>query len=299
MLGLQFHPEFVILNKNKDLTVIQAYQYLLNVLRPLYDQGELTSIFRLILEDLGFKKDELLLRPESKLSDDQEKRTIDIIIDLEKERPIQYILGYGWFYEKKFFLEEGVLIPRPETEEMVDNILKENYHPNPTIIDMGTGSGCIALSLSMNIPGAEVVAIEYSDSAMNIAKKNAQFHGLEINFIHDNILCPDYSNYRSKFDLIVSNPPYVRESEKVYMQKNVTHYEPDMALYVSDKNPLIFYKKIEEFCSQKLMDNGLIFLEINEYLGNETAAIFIDKNYSQVAILNDLHGKNRFLKIQK
>jgi release factor glutamine methyltransferase len=299
MLGLQFHWEFVILNKNNDLTVIQAYQYLLNDLRPLYDQRELSSIFRLILEDIGFGKDVLLLRPDTKLSDRQENRIVEIINDLEKEKPIQYILGYAWFYEKKFLLEKGVLIPRPETEELVDLIIKENTRTNPTIIDIGTGSGCIALSLSMNIPGAQLTAMDYSENALNIAKENADFHHLDIKFILDDILNPNFSLYSESFDIVVSNPPYVRLSEKMWMKKNVTDYEPEMALYVSDVDPLIYYRKTEEFCSKKLMAKGLIYLEINEYLGNETAAIFVNKNYSSVDILNDLQGKNRFLKIQK
>lgn len=281
------------------MTVIQAYQNLINNLRTLYEQQELSSMFRLILEDLGFRRDELLLRPDTFLSSEQANKFNTICEDLKKERPIQYIFGYSWFYENKFHVKEGVLIPRPETEELVEHIIKKHRNENVNIIDIGSGSGCISISLAMNITGSRLTAVDSSEEALAIAKENAHLHQLNIHFIHDDILKPDFSRYPEKFDIIVSNPPYVRESEKAYMNKNVTFYEPEIALYVSDKDPLIFYREIERFCSQKLIDKGFLYLEINENLAHETADIFINKNYSQVEILNDMQAKNRFLKIQK
>ena len=256
-------------------------------------------MFRLILEDLGFRRDELLLRPDTFLSSEQANKFNTICEDLKKERPIQYIFGYSWFYENKFHVKEGVLIPRPETEELVEHIIKKHRNENVNIIDIGSGSGCISISLAMNITGSRLTAVDSSEEALAIAKENAHLHQLNIHFIHDDILKPDFSRYPEKFDIIVSNPPYVRESEKAYMNKNVTFYEPEIALYVSDKDPLIFYREIERFCSQKLIDKGFLYLEINENLAHETADIFINKNYSQVEILNDMQAKNRFLKIQK
>jgi len=294
-----FHAEFVILNKNKHLKVIDAYQLLIQDLNTYYGKQEAAAVFKLILEDFGLPRDEVIIHPERTLRYDQERRFFEIITELTREKPIQYVLGYAWFFDMKFYVNEDVLIPRQETEILVDIILRQSHEHAPRILDIGTGSGCIAISLKKKLENALVFANDFSEKALQTARKNAEANEVDIQFFCDDILKPDESRYPQKFNLIVSNPPYVRESEKAYMKSNVTRFEPPSALYVSDADPLIFYRKIATFCEKYLLEKGMLFLEINENLGEETAALFRNENFSKLEILKDLSSKDRFLKIIK
>ena len=216
--------------------------------------------------------------------------------DLLQHKPLEYIIQRSNFYELEFFVNEHVLIPRPETEELVDLIWKTSakYKNKPAILDIGTGSGCIAITLNKLID-AKTYALDISNLALDVARTNAKNLNADVTFVPMDFL--DETQWKSlnlKFDIIISNPPYIRELEKSLMNENVLNFEPHKALFVRDKNPLIFYKKILDFSLEYLNSKGAIFVEINEFLGNETADIF-RSNYSNVNIIKDLNGKDRFL----
>jgi len=216
--------------------------------------------------------------------------------DLLQHKPLEYIMGRADFYEMKFEVNEDTLIPRPETEELVDMIWKASatLKRKPKILDIGTGSGCIGIALSKLIE-ANVLGIDVSEKALNIAKINAIKNNSEMKFLKVDFLDINQRNsLKETFDVIVSNPPYVRELEKSLLQPNVLDYEPHLALFVPDNNPLIFYEAIATFGKTNLNPNGSIFLEINEFLGKETAEIF-KADYSEVKLIQDLNGKDRFL----
>ncbi len=221
---------------------------------------------------------------------------------LKNYEPLQYILGSTEFYDLEFIVNKHVLIPRPETEELVDFILKnEKIKKSHKILDIGTGSGCISVSLAKNTP-ASVFAIDISAEAINVAKQNATNNNINVSFFQQDILQTDYLSEKNeiiKFDLIISNPPYVRESEKKLMLSNVLDYEPEKALFVPDNNPLIFYSAIADFAKKSLNKNGKIYLEINEFLPNETIDIFLKRNFKSAEIIKDLSGKSRFVRVEK
>jgi release factor glutamine methyltransferase len=225
----------------------------------------------------------------------------DSVFELDVERinqgePIQYILGESWFMNRRFFVNPAVLIPRPETEELVTHVRALEAK---RILDLGTGSGCIPVTLALENPQAEVYAIDISHLALETAAKNAQEHGAKVNFAQANIL--DYINPfpLSQFDLIISNPPYVKENEKPEMRRNVLDFEPHLALFVSDTDPLVFYRHIADLSWDLLAPRGEIWVEINSYLGAETAQVFRDRGYKVVKVLKDFFGKERFLEIKK
>jgi release factor glutamine methyltransferase len=225
----------------------------------------------------------------------------DSVFELDVERinqgePIQYILGESWFMNRRFFVNPAVLIPRPETEELVTHVRALEAK---RILDLGTGSGCIPVTLALENPKAEVYAIDISLLALETAAKNAQEHGAKVNFAQANIL--DYINPfpLSQFDLIISNPPYVKENEKPEMRRNVLDFEPHLALFVSDTDPLVFYRHIADLSWDLLAPRGEIWVEINSYLGAETAQVFRDRGYKVVKVLKDFFGKERFLEIKK
>ena len=220
--------------------------------------------------------------------------------DLLNHKPLEYITGQADFYEMKFEVNENTLIPRPETEELVDLIWKtsSSFKNHPRILDIGTGSGCIAIALSKLI-NAEVMGIDISTSALELAKKNNVLNNADVQFVQMDFLeKSQWNKLEVKFDVIVSNPPYIRELEKSLMKENVLLYEPEIALFVKDNNPLIFHKAIASFGQNYLKPNGYIYVEINEFLGKETANIFRN-NYSKVSTIKDLNEKDRFIIAQK
>lgn len=217
------------------------------------------------------------------------------IKDLKKEKPLQYIIGYTDFYNIKLNLNHKVLIPRPETEELVDMIIKENKgRKDLKIADFGCGSGAIALALKKNIPESEICAFDIDDNAINQTKENAQSLNLDINIEKKDLLKDNFNDYN--FDIIVSNPPYVMEKEKSLMRDNVLNHEPHQALFVKDENPLIFYQAIERIAQKNLKPKGKIYMEINESLSESTKNVF--KDYD-TKIIKDLFGKYRFIRAEK
>lgn len=274
-----------------------------NELISIYPTNEIESITRLILEDiLNISYAEIVLMHDVTINDTQKQRLIDIAEQLKQHKPIQYILGKAYFYDLKLKVTPDVLIPRSETEELVDLIIKEAVkynNPNLSILDIGTGSGCIAIALKKNLPLSNISAIDISEKALEIAKQNAKQNLTNITFLNKDITNYESVEELSCFDIIVSNPPYVREKEKSLMQKNVLNYEPALALFVKDENPLIFYKSIFEFASNHLSSEGKIYLEINESLGKEMERLSKDFGYNNVQLIKDLNGKDRILKCTK
>lgn len=276
--------------------MLQAIRHIKNSLSPLYPEGEIRVFTRLILEKLcNIAPYKQLCYKDIKLSDSQRKEINKCTERLLHYEPIQYILGETTFQGLSFSLSPAVLIPRPETEELTEIIISDHKNATPTILDIGTGSGCIAISLAKKIPHSLVYAIEISDQAISIAKKNALRNNVSITFIQQDIFSPLPENIPISFDLIVSNPPYVMCKEKKYMQQNVLGFEPYTALFVPDDNPLLFYKRIAELSNARLSDRGSLYLEINPLLSEETASIIRKEGLNNIKIINDLYQKKRFI----
>ncbi|MEE9363333.1 MAG: peptide chain release factor N(5)-glutamine methyltransferase [Cellulophaga sp.] len=262
-----------------------------------YPKEEVDSFFYLLVDAfLGLERFILAIEPEYNVAKNKEAPLFSGLSDLKLEKPIQYIIGKTHFYDLEFQVNKSVLIPRPETEELVDWIVSEYKNTNSElrILDIGTGSGCIAISLAKNLPNAKVFALDVSINALAVAKQNAKVNEVNIEFIEADIL--DVDSLDCKFDVIVSNPPYVRELEKKEMSKNVLEEEPGLALFVSDENPLVFYKSIAKFSKGNLKENGTLYFEINQYLGRETKNLIENIGFKEIELRKDMYGKNRMLK---
>jgi release factor glutamine methyltransferase len=281
-------------------TIIKEYRtHFIQELSTIYDAGEAESFFYLILEEKQkLKRIDLALNPDLTITNNEIKLWNSILVELKKEIPIQYLLGKTSFYGLEFGVNENVLIPRPETEELVEWIIdswkSEVRCQNLRILDIGTGSGCIAISLAKNIPNAPVFAVDISEKALAIAQKNAQSNEVNVTFIHKNIL--ETEDLDEQFDIIVSNPPYVRELEKVEIKKNVLDNEPHLALFVEDNDALVFYRKIAELAQKNLAPNGQLFFEINQYLGKEMVELLEKMNFKNVELRKDIYGNDRMMK---
>lgn len=265
-------------------------------LKELFPTEEIDSFFyRLIDHYLKEQRFILALQPDYSIDKDQETQFFYALTELKKQRPIQYILGETTFLDFTFKVKEGVLIPRPETEELVLWIAENIPNDRPiSILDIGTGSGCIAVSLAKLIPNASVTAIDVSSEALEIANANAELNGVSVSFIKQDILAATI--LPGEFDIIVSNPPYVRELEKTEMQPNVLDFEPSLALFVSDGSPLVFYQKITELASKFLTPSGALYFEINQYLGAETTALLGAAGFKNSILRKDVFGNERMLK---
>lgn len=285
---------------------------LLQELSTLYDEKEIESFFYIVLECFHNKKRiDLALNPEMEMDAMQLLRWETVLSDLKKQKPIQYILGETEFYGLPFLVNENTLIPRPETEELVEWILSNNLviqkSNNLKILDIGTGSGCIAISLAKNLPNAQVSAIDVSEKALSTAKKNAEINKVEVNFILKNILetndlnelTIDNPQLTTQFDIIVSNPPYVRNLEKQEIKPNVLEFEPHLALFVDDNDALLFYRKIAELAKKSLSENGKLYFEINQYLGKETVELLENLGFKNIELKKDIYGNDRMLGCNK
>lgn len=295
-----------MLLKNYKATFLQE-------LSSLYDEHEIDSFFYIILEKLhGLKRIDLALNPETVMDGTHLKQWKSILSDLKIQKPIQYILGETQFYGLRFEVNENTLIPRPETEELVELIIKEEGREKREegkviILDIGTGSGCIAVSLAKNLPNAEVFAIDVSEKALVIAQKNADINNVKVNFINVDILKTNdleklpTSNFQlpTSFDIIVSNPPYVRNLEKAEIKPNVLEYEPHLALFVEDTDALLFYRKIAELAMKNLNPNGKLYFEINQYLGKETVELVESFGFKNVKLIKDIYQNNRIVFAEK
>jgi len=294
-------------------------------LGKIYPKEEIDSFFYSCIEHyLKLERFILAIQPGLTLNKEEEQPLFEAMSQLKLEKPLQYILGAAHFMDLELQVNENVLIPRPETEELVQWILEDvksrkpevgsqksdiggrisdknrkDFNPSPiTILDIGTGSGCIAIALAKNLPDAKVYALDVSEEALEVAQKNAESNGVDIGFMHQDILKPKIDS-KLTFDIIVSNPPYVRELEKNKIQKNVKDFEPDTALFVSDEDPLLFYKAIIDFSENNLKENGSLYFEINQYLGEETKALFNARNFSEIELRKDIFGNDRMLKAIK
>ena len=259
------------------------------------DAIEAESIFHLILEDLrDLRRVDLALDPTISFSDEEILKWNEILEKLKQHIPVQYILGSTSFFGLKFIVNENVLIPRPETEELVQWILDDNeFITEKNILDIGTGSGCIAISLAYNLKDSRVSAIDVSAKALKIASQNAVHNGVSVNFIEKDILLAEH--LPEVYDIIVSNPPYVRELEKHEIKQNVLDNEPHLALFVADDDALLFYRKIAILAKKNLIPNGKLYFEINQYLGQETSEMLCDLGFIDVALRKDIYGNDRMI----
>lgn len=267
------------------------------MLVPLYDVQEADAITTLVLSELtGYSKAKLKAFPETELTDEQSEKLSTILNQLQTGEPLQYILGHTEFYGLKFEVNPNVLIPRPETEELVGWIIESSELPPINILDIGTGSGCIAITLKHELKQATVSAIDISIGALETAKRNAANNQVEVNFIHADILAHENIKLDKKLDVIVSNPPYVTETDKRQMHTNVTDFEPHTALFVPEEDPLLFYNAIADFATKNLNDNGLLFFEINESYGEETIEMLNNKSFINIELRKDMSGRDRMIK---
>ncbi|MFD0989000.1 peptide chain release factor N(5)-glutamine methyltransferase [Mariniflexile jejuense] len=271
-------------------------------LDAIYKKEEIDSFF-FILTESYYKVTRLKLAMEPNYVVENNEPILKALKLLKQEKPIQYILGETEFFGMPFKVNEHTLIPRPETEELVDWILKQKLTTSNQqqirILDIGTGSGCIAISLAKQLPSAKVFALDVSIEALKIARQNAELNCVEVQFIEADILNTEDRIQKTKdlkFDIIVSNPPYVRELEKQLMKPNVLNNEPHLALFVEDTNPLVFYKEIAQFANNKLTKNGMLFFEINEYLGGEMMQLLEVNQFKNIELKKDIFKKNRMIK---
>lgn len=265
-------------------------------LKDLYDEHEVQTLFYIIMENLtGKSKLELLTCKYKKLSMKNDKIFKNIIEKLKKNQPFQYVLGRSSFCGLTFNVDSNVLIPRPETEELVHWILDEaTANKQLTILDIGTGSGCIAISLAKHLPSASIHAIDISQSALNVAKSNATFNKINVQF-HLIDIFTETDTIKDNFDFIVSNPPYICENEKKDMSSNVLDYEPPIALFVPDNDPLLFYRQITDFALNHLNDNGKLFFEINPRYHIQLVDMLKEKGFNDVICCKDMYDKNRMI----
>ena len=286
------------------MNIINLKTHFFSELQNIQDVSEIESFFFILTEFLNnLKRIDVSLNPGFEVSETDLEKWQTIISELKTEKPIQYITGEAWFYGLRFGVNENTLIPRPETEELVEWIIEsqklqvENLTPkkfkNLTILDIGTGSGCIPIVLKKEIPNTDVSAIDISQKALEMARKNALDNQVEVKFILQNIL--ETASLYKKYDIIVSNPPYVRNIEKQEIKRNVLEYEPHLALFVDDTDALLFYRKISQLVLKSLAPNGKLFLEINQYLGKETVELLEQIGFKNIELRKDLKGNDRMI----
>ncbi|MDO5665154.1 MAG: peptide chain release factor N(5)-glutamine methyltransferase [Bacteroidia bacterium] len=272
-------------------------EYIKNELKEFYSEGEINSLVRLTLEKgIGMSFADILACKFNNLSDAQVLQIEEIVSKLKNFEPIQYILGKTEFFGLTFHVSNSVLIPRPETEELVQWILDLAKNGTVEVLDIGTGSGCIAVVLAKKLFSSKVYAWDISEDALAIAQKNAEINNADVIFFKKNILQESFSD--KKFDIIVSNPPYVTESEKSEMEKNVLNFEPHLALFVPDDNSLLFYEKIADFAWSSLNRGGKLFFEINREKGDGVERLLQKKGFVNIERKKDISGNERMIKAE-
>lgn len=272
-------------------------------LDAIYGKEEVNSFFYLLIEHyFDLERFVLAIQPELVIDKKQETIIFQALSELKLEKPIQHIIGMAYFMDLEFKVNEDVLIPRPETEELVRWILDDfkDTAKNLTILDMGTGSGCIPISLDKNLTDAKVFGLDISADALKVAEENNRLLGANVKFFQVDMLSlmseTSTKELEQKFDVIISNPPYVRELEKVEMRNNVIDHEPGLALFVPDEDPLKFYKAVVNFAADHLNENGCLYLEINQYLGKETKQLLEKSNFKTIELRKDMFGNDRMIK---
>ena len=287
------------------MKILKLKQLFVSSLDSLYPLEEIQSFFNLLVEQhLNLSRIEVALQPDKDISEEEVLTFENAILRLKNFEPIQYIISNTEFFGLPFMVDKSVLIPRPETEELVAWITSENQGKEITILDIGTGSGCIAITLAHQISNSKVNAIDISKKALKIAKQNAVSNNVSVNFMEVDVLqfenSKELQNHKeSKFDVIVSNPPYVRASEKELMQSNVLMHEPEIALFVEDEDPLLFYRRIAQLCKEYLKSEGKLFFEINEYLGKDMKKMLEEEGFINIEIRKDIFDKDRMIKCKK
>ena len=278
------------------MTINTLYRSFLKNLETIYSPNEAANITKLIFESaVNISRVDMIKQPDALLNEESRSKLETSLALLMNHTPIQYVVGNTWFHSLNFKVTPDVLIPRPETEEVVSAVLdylKKN--PLGNLLEIGTGSGCISIAIKKNIPDINITAIDISSAALKIAKENAEANKAVISFFEIDFLASTRWSEIGKFDLVVSNPPYIPNKEMIEMDNNVRLFEPSIALFVPDENPLIFYKNILHFCEKQLSENGKIFMEIHEGYGQEVCALFSSGGY-QTTLINDLYGKNRIV----
>ncbi|MFN7116402.1 MAG: peptide chain release factor N(5)-glutamine methyltransferase [Saprospiraceae bacterium] len=282
------------------MQINEVYQNFIGSLSALYDPGEARSIARIVFEDALRVHD---VQSKAPLFNIQEEELYKIQTRLLQHEPIQYILGQADFYGLKFKVNQNVLIPRQETEELVywilETIQKEIKNSNLKLLDIGTGSGCIPITLKKKIPQLNVAALDVSQEALDIAKLNADFNKTAVQFQQYDILKRENWKLLSQYDIIVSNPPYIPQHERALMPAHVTRFEPELALFVADDNPLLFYDTIAEFALLHLTPDAYLFFECNEFNAAEVAQLVENKGFKQVVLQKDMNGKDRMIRAKK
>ena len=268
-------------------------------LSPIYGESEAKAMVRLIFHSLkGWSLTDMMIHSDNPVSQYMLDKTGEIVVRLLKNEPIQYILGEAYFYGMNLKVNRSTLIPRPETEELADLIIQENgSRKDLRVLDIGTGSGAIAIALSRNLPFADVMAIDISSDALRTAEESAESLHCNIRFMCEDIF--RYEPMTDSLDIIVSNPPYIDESEKDSMEKNVLEYEPHSALFVPDNNPLIYYTRIAEIATDALQSEGRLYFEINPRHSSELATYLENEGFADVCVIKDINGKERFIKCRK
>ncbi|HVZ96537.1 MAG TPA: peptide chain release factor N(5)-glutamine methyltransferase [Chitinophagaceae bacterium] len=282
------------------MTIEQVYHELSDGLSRLYERREAENIADWVFENVtGLNRLQRRADRTTVLSQEDHSKVKNYLLQLLQHKPVQYVLNEAWFYKMKFYVNEDVLIPRPETEELVswiiEDVKRSDITDAPKILDVGTGSGCISVALKKSLPFADVAAIDISELALIVAGKNARQLDASIDFMQLDFLDKKSSNILPRYDIIVSNPPYIPLNEKEKLSKNVAAFEPAAALFVDDKEPFIFYKTIAGFGSTHLEKNGKIYVEIHEAYAREVAEIFAEQNYL-IEIRKDVYGRNRMIK---
>ena len=280
------------------MTIQEANRYLSSHLQRLYNESEAENISDWVIEHLtGTKKTDRIIHKERMISSSMELQLKQYLERLLRHEPIQYVLNEAWFCGLRFYVDKNVLIPRPETEELIEWIISGCKFPidKLSILDIGSGSGCIPVALKKRLGKAQVWSCDVSPGALKVAKQNAATLGIDVNFIELDFLNKGQREKLSSFDIIVSNPPYIPAKDKETMRRNVSDHEPATALFVPDDDALVFYKAIADFGKKHLSENGIIYMEINENLGEKTAAIFQSNGYKTI-IKKDMQGKERMIK---
>lgn len=280
------------------MTIVEASKYIRHKLKDLYPLQEIDAFIKIIFNHLlNYKQLEIHLNAQNSILPNHQLQIYDIINQLESSRPIQYILGSTEFYGLNFMVNKSVLIPRPETEELVEWIINDYKGLTPKIIDIGTGSGCIPVSLAKNLPGSLVTGVDISLEALEVAQENALLNDVQVKFLSLDILDNHFPEF-GPFNVIVSNPPYVTEQQKDRMDRNVLDFEPHLALFVPEIDPLIFYKAIASFANKYLSEDGNLYFEINEELFQETSDAIKELGFA-TELRKDIHERYRMLKVKR
>lgn len=278
------------------MTIQVAFAHLTSSIQPLYDAREAANIAHILMEHItGLGKMDRIVYKEKKLDEAQLTQLQQAIEALLCQEPVQHITGKSWFYGMELDVNEHVLIPRPETEELVEWVLLENHNPQARILDIGTGSGCIPVALHKNLPQATVWAMDVSEQALEVAKSNAVKQKTPVHFTLMSALDDAATATLPAFDIIVSNPPYIKQSEKADMQPQVADHEPSLALFVPDNDALLFYRHIGRLALAKLPAQGKLYFEINEALGKEVVQLLESQGFTAVTLRQDLFGKDRMV----